>query len=127
MPTTRPVFLTLWQITLPLPGVVSILHRLSGVLMVLALPVAAILLHQALRSPDGFTATAAFLTSWTGKLALLLLLWSLSHHLLAGLRHLLLDLDIGLERAVARRSAKIVLIAAPLLTVALLAAGLIST
>ncbi len=120
----RPVFLTLWQIQLPLPGVVSILHRLSGVVMVLALPVVAIVVEQVLASPVGFAATAAFLTSWTGKLALLLMLWSLSHHLFAGLRHILLDVDIGLERDRARRSAQIVLIAAPILTVALVAAGL---
>lgn len=91
--------------------------------MVLALPVAAILLQQALRSPHEFAATAALLTSWTGKLALLLLLWSVLHHLLAGVRHLLLDLDIGLERDIARRSAKLVLIAAPLLAIAVRVAG----
>ncbi|PQJ97383.1 succinate dehydrogenase, cytochrome b556 subunit [Chromatium okenii] len=123
MSKSRPIFLNLWHIKLPPSGIVSILHRLSGVLMVLALPIVAILLEQALTTPDGFATTAAILNSWPITLALLLLLWSLLHHLLAGLRHLLLDLDIGLDRPVARRSAQMVLIAAPTFTVALLAAG----
>ncbi|MBV5308322.1 succinate dehydrogenase, cytochrome b556 subunit [Chromatium okenii] len=123
MSKSRPIFLTLWQIKLPPSGIVSILHRLSGVLMVLALPIAAMLFELALTDTDGFNAAAAWLNSWSITLALLLLLWSLLHHLLAGLRHLLLDLDIGLDRPVARRTAQIVLIAAPTFTVALLAAG----
>ncbi len=126
MPITRPVFLTLWQIRLPLPGVVSILHRLSGMLMVLALPAAAMLFEQALASPDGFAATAAILSAWPVRLILLLLLWSLLHHLLAGLRHLLLDLDIGLDLPVARLTARIVLVAALLLAILLLALGRLS-
>ncbi|MBK5966948.1 succinate dehydrogenase, cytochrome b556 subunit [Thiocystis minor] len=123
MPTTRPVFLELWRIHLPIPGFVSILHRLSGILMVLAIPVAAILFEQALSGPDGFAATAAVLDAWPVRLVLLLLLWSLLHHLLAGLRHLLMDLDIGLDRPVARRNSWIVLIAALVLPVLLLALG----
>jgi succinate dehydrogenase / fumarate reductase, cytochrome b subunit len=123
MPTTRPVFLELWRIHLPIPGFVSILHRLSGILMVLAIPVVAILFEQALSGPDGFAATAAILASWPVKLILLVLLWSLLHHLLAGLRHLLMDLDIGLDRPVARRNAWMVLIAAFVLLILLLALG----
>lgn len=123
MHTTRPVFLDLWRIRLPLPGVVSILHRLSGILMVLAIPLAAVLFEQALSGPDGFAATSAVLDAWPVRLVLLLLLWSLLHHLLAGIRHLLMDLDIGLDRLVARRNAWIVLTAALVLPILLLALG----
>ncbi len=118
--TKRPVFLELWRIKLPLPGLVSILHRLSGVLMVLAIPAGAMLLHQALSGPDGFAASAAFLASWPVRLIVLLLLWSLLHHLAAGIRYLLLDLGIGVDRGAARQSAWIALVAGVAATVLVL-------
>jgi hypothetical protein len=71
------VFLDLLRIKLPLSGIVSILHRVSGVLMVLTIPIVAILFHQALSSPEGFAATAAVLDTWLTKLVLLGLLWAL--------------------------------------------------
>jgi succinate dehydrogenase / fumarate reductase cytochrome b subunit len=112
MQTTRPVFLDLWRIKLPIAGVVSILHRISGVLMVLTIPVAAILFHAALSGPDGFVLAAGILDFWLVKLVLLVLAWSLLHHLFAGIRYLLLDLGLGLDRSAARRSAMIALVAA---------------
>jgi len=109
MQTTRPVFLDLWRIKLPISGVVSILHRISGVLMVLAIPASAILFHQALSGPEGFAAASGFLDRWLVKLVLLVLAWSLLHHIFAGIRYLLLDLGFGLDRLAARRSAVIAL------------------
>jgi succinate dehydrogenase / fumarate reductase cytochrome b subunit len=120
MQTSRPVFLDLWRIKLPATGIVSILHRISGVLMVLAIPAAAVLFHEALSGPDGFAAAAGLLASWPVRLALLVLAWGLLHHLFAGVRYLLLDLGIGLERAAARQSAWTAIIAA----VAVLVIGL---
>lgn len=101
----RPVFLELWRIRLPIPGVVSILHRISGVLMVLAIPLFAALFAQALASPEGFAEVATLAKSPLGQLALLLLGWSLLHHLLAGIRYLALDLGWGLDRPTARKTA----------------------
>ena len=112
MQTTRPVFLDLWRIKLPLAGVVSILHRISGVVMVLTIPVAAILFHQALSGPEGFALVAGILDVGLVKLVLVVLAWSLLHHLFAGIRYLLLDLGLGLDRSAARRSAMIALAAA---------------
>jgi succinate dehydrogenase / fumarate reductase, cytochrome b subunit len=112
MQTTRPVFLDLWRIKLPVTGVVSILHRISGILMVLAIPVAAILFHHALSGPDGFAMVAGILDFWLVKLILLVLAWSLLHHLFGGIRFLLLDLGLGLDRPAARRSATIALVGA---------------
>lgn len=112
MQTTRPVFLELWRIKLPPSGLVSILHRISGILMVLTIPLAAILFHHALSSPDGFATVATILDAWLIKIALLVLTWSLLHHLFAGVRYLLLDLGLGLERERARGSARVVLIGA---------------
>lgn len=120
MQSNRPVFLDLWRIKLPATGIVSILHRISGVLMVLAIPAAAVLLHLALSGPKGFEAAAGFLGNGLVRLALLVLAWSLLHHLFAGLRYLLLDLGIGLDRAVARQSAWTTILSA----LAVLAIGL---
>lgn len=112
MQTTRPVFLDLWRIKLPISGVVSILHRISGILMVLTIPLAALLFHYALSGPEGFATAAGILDFWLVKLILLVLAWSLLHHLFAGIRYLLLDLGLGLDRSAARRSAMIALVAA---------------
>lgn len=126
MQTSRPVFLELWHIKLPLPGLVSILHRVSGVLMVLTIPFAAILLHQAASGQEGFESAAARLGSWWVGLFLIGLVWSLMHHLLAGVRHLILDIGVGLERPVARRTAGFVLVAALAASLLLLALGVIA-
>jgi len=112
MQSTRPVFLDLWRIRLPATGYASILHRISGILMVLAIPVGAILLDRAVSGPAGFAASDAFLHHWLVRLALLALAWSILHHLFAGIRHLLLDLRIGLDRAPSRLGAWIVMVAA---------------
>lgn len=116
-----PVFLNLLQIRLPLPGVVSILHRLSGLLMVLLLPVLIALLERSLASEQGFLAVAALLSSLPFKLVLLSVSWALIHHSLAGVRFLLLDLDVAVEKRAARGTAWVVLIASAV--VALLLAG----
>lgn len=117
MTTKRPVFLELWRIRLPLPGVVSILHRVSGVLMVLAIPVVAALFATALSGPEGFARVATFLGDPLIRLALLLMIWALLHHLLAGLRYLVIDLGIGVDRPRARQTAKTAFYAALALTV----------
>jgi succinate dehydrogenase / fumarate reductase cytochrome b subunit len=125
MQTSRPIFLDVWRIKLPLPGLVSILHRISGVLMVLSIPIAAFLFNQALSGPDGFAATTAVLSSWVVDVALLVLTWSLVHHLIAGVRHLTLDIGLGLDRPIARTTARLALIAAPVLTILAILVGVI--
>lgn len=123
MQSTRPVFLDLRRIKLPITGIVSILHRISGVLMVLTIPLAAILFNRALASPEGFATVVALLDNWLVRLLLLVLTWSLLHHLLAGIRYLLLDLGFGLERPAARQSARGVLVAAAALLLVLIILG----
>ena len=115
-PRQRPVFLNLLHIRLPVAGVMSILHRASGLLMFLLIPVLLYLLDQSLRSAEGFAETAALLHGTGARLLLIAVIWALSHHLLAGIRFLLIDLDIGVQRQAMRRSAWVVNIAAPILT-----------
>lgn len=123
MTTDRPVFLDLWRIRLPVPGVVSILHRISGVLLVLSIPVLAVLFAEALRGPDGYAAAAAFVDHPLVILVLVVLGWAALHHLFAGIRHLILDLGWGVDRPTARKSAWIALSAA--LCVTLIGGGLL--
>ena len=112
----RPRFLDLRKIRLPLPGLISILHRISGILMVLSIPVAIYLLDLSLCDKAGFASANAYAQTLLFKLAATLILWSLSHHLCAGIRFLLLDLDIGIDRQQARQSSITVLIASGILT-----------
>jgi succinate dehydrogenase / fumarate reductase, cytochrome b subunit len=109
MKPKRPVFLELWRIKLPAMGLASILHRISGILLVLSIPLGAHLLQQSLASPEGFAAAATTLSSWPMRLLLIGLAWALLHHLFAGIRYLALDLGLGLEREAARRSAQVVI------------------
>jgi succinate dehydrogenase / fumarate reductase cytochrome b subunit len=117
MTTNRPVFLEIWRVKLPIPGLVSILHRVSGVLMVLSIPVLTALFAQALSGPDGFAAAAAFVGHPLIKLTLLLLGWALLHHLFAGIRYLIIDFGWGVDLPTARKTAWAALSAALLVTI----------
>ena len=113
---SRPVFLNLLQIKLPVTGVVSIAHRISGMLLFISLPIALYLLGLSLSSEAGFELTAAIVRSLPFRLLALLALWAVLHHLLAGLRFLLIDLDIGVRKNPARASAFGVIVGGVLLT-----------
>lgn len=116
----RPVFLNLLQIRLPLPGVVSIAHRISGVFLFLAIPLFLLLFQRSLQGEAGFAETLAWLRNPLVMLITLVVVWSLLHHLLAGIRYLLIDLEVGVDRPAARRSAWLVMVLAPVLTVIML-------
>jgi len=118
----RPIYLNLLKIRQPVTAVLSIFHRISGVLMVLLLPGFVYLLSLSLRDQAGFDQVAGLLNSFPAKLMAVALCWVIAHHLLAGLRFLILDFDIGVERAIARRTAWLVHAAAAI--VAVVSAGL---
>ena len=100
--STRPKYLNLFQIRLPLPGIMSIMHRVSGAVLFLALPVLLWWLQRSLASPDTFTSLWATFSHGFTKLILIGLLWGYLHHLCAGIRHLMLDLDYGTALETAR-------------------------
>jgi succinate dehydrogenase / fumarate reductase cytochrome b subunit len=112
MTTNRPVFLDFWHLKLPISGLVSILHRVSGVMMIASVPVLAAMFALALSGPEGFAASVAFFDHPLIKIARLLLGWAVLHHLFAGIRHLILDMGWGVELPIARKSAWTVLFAA---------------
>lgn len=105
----RPVHLDLLRIHLPVTGWVSILHRVSGALLFLALPAGVLALSVSLADEAGFRRLADCASQPLAKLALLGLTWAFAHHLFAGLRHLALDVDLGVARQAARRSSIAVL------------------
>jgi succinate dehydrogenase / fumarate reductase cytochrome b subunit len=111
-----PKFLNLLLIKLPPGGIASIGHRISGVLMFLSIPLLAWLFGLSLENAQGFEQARQHLHSTPIMLLSVLLVWSLSHHLLAGIRHLLLDVGIGLDKATARLSAWLVNLGALLVT-----------
>lgn len=121
--TKRPVYLNLFKIRLPVAGFMSIVHRATGVLMILATPLLIYLLALSLRDADSFAAVAAFISSVPGRFLLFLGMWALFHHLLAGVRYLLIDVDVGVDKPAFRHTAWGVLIAAPVVA-ALVAGGL---
>lgn len=115
----RPRHLALHQIRLPLPGLVSILHRVSGVLLFLFLPLLLLALQYSLTSIETHTRLLELLAHPLSKLALTGLLWAFLHHFCAGLRYLAIDLHYVRDLGQARASSKAVLAVSLGLTVLL--------
>ena len=104
----RPVYLNLLKIRLPLAGMVSLAHRVSGVLLFLAIPFAVYLLHLSTMSASGFDEALKLFDNTLIKLINTALLWSIAHHFFTGIRFLLIDADIGVDKQAANFSAKLV-------------------
>lgn len=119
----RPVFLNLSKIHFPVAAVVSILHRVSGVLLSLSIPLVIYFFGISIQDEQGYSRVANLIDSLAGKLFMVFLLWNLAHHFFAGVRFLLVDLDIGITKTAAARSAWLVHIIAAL--IALLALGIL--
>ena len=118
MSRPRPKYLNLFQIRLPVPGLVSILHRMSGAVLFLLLPLLLVLFELSLESAQTFARFKAVFSHWAVKLILVGAAWAYLHHLCAGIRHLALDLDYGTELATARASSWGVLAVSVVLTLA---------
>ena len=113
---TRPKHLNLLVIRLPVAGIVSIMHRVSGAVLFLMLPLLLWLFQSSLQSSESFARFHAVVSNPLMKLFLLALLWGYLHHLLAGIRPLFLDLHIGAELETARASSIVALVSAIVLT-----------
>ena len=105
---------------LPLAGKTSILHRISGALLFLCLPLIIVpLFGRSVTSPETF----AGLAEWTShpfiKLVLLAVIWGYLHHFCAGIRYLMLDMHVGNDKVSAQKSAAVVLVVSLALTVIL--------
>ncbi|MBU3725937.1 MAG: succinate dehydrogenase, cytochrome b556 subunit [Polynucleobacter sp.] len=117
----RPVFRNigiaqLAQYRLPWPGKVSILHRISGAALFLFLPFILFLFDKSLASELSFAYFSNLLGNPFVKLICLGLIWGYLHHFCAGIRYLFLDLEIGVDKAAANRSAVSVMVISLTLT-----------
>jgi succinate dehydrogenase / fumarate reductase cytochrome b subunit len=111
---------------LPLAGVVSILHRVSGVLMFVLLPLIVWFFDTSLSSEvsferfsSAFVSGIGWVPGWLIKLVVLALIWSYLHHFIAGVRHLWMDMTHSVTKEQGRSSAVVTLAASVVLTVAL--------
>lgn len=120
----RPKNLDLTTIRLPLPGWVSILHRVSGAGLFLMLPVILWLFQASLTSPETFETFRTFVKHPLGKILLLGLVWAYLHHFCAGIRFLALDLHMGLEKETAGKTS-IAVLAVSLLATAVIGGSLL--
>lgn len=106
----RPVFLNIAKIHMPVMAVMSIGHRITGVLMFLAIPYAVYLLDLSLKSPEDFKRVTDLMDSNFFIMLLILLIWIFAHHFFAGIRYLLIDIDIGVDLNKARITAWIAIV-----------------
>jgi succinate dehydrogenase / fumarate reductase, cytochrome b subunit len=119
MPKSRPKHLNLIKIKFPIMAIVSGLHRISGAVLFLFVPLLLWLWQESLVSQQSFNTFKSVVAIPLMKLVLLGLLWGYLYHLCAGIRHLALDLDLGTELPAARASSFAVLIVSIGLTLAI--------
>ncbi len=116
----RPVYLDLPRIRLPLPGIISILHRVSGALLFfVGIPLLLYGVAESLASPEAYAEMKASFAHPVAKLVLVGIIWAYLHHFCAGIRYLLLDIHRGIELEPARRSSAVVLVLSLALTLIL--------
>jgi succinate dehydrogenase / fumarate reductase cytochrome b subunit len=119
----RPVFFNLMQIQMPVGALTSITHRVTGIFLALGVPFSIYLLDLSLRGPQSYEQVIGLFDQLTFRGAAIVFVWVLAHHLFAGIRHLLSDVDIGSQLPAARRSAWIVNLGS--VAIALLALGVL--
>ena len=121
MNQSRPVYLNLFKIRLPVTGIVSLAHRVSGVLLFLAIPFLIYLVDLSIESPEGYQTAINWLQNPVVMFIQLVLVWSLAHHFFAGLRFLLLDFDIGVTKSGSTFTSWLVIVAEVMVVVMFLA------
>jgi succinate dehydrogenase / fumarate reductase cytochrome b subunit len=117
MNTERPVYLSLTEFKWPLAAIASITHRITGVLLFLAMAYLLWLLGLALQSPAGFERAASVLAAPLPKLIMIAVLAALSYHLFAGLKHLVMDFHHWDSLEAGRRSSVTVFVLTALATI----------
>ena len=111
---------------LPLAGIVSILHRVSGAIMFVLMPFIIWMFDVSVSSEISFSKFSSafgigigFVPGWFVKLAALALIWSYLHHFIAGLRHLWMDINHAVDKEFGKSSAQFTLASSVGLTVIL--------
>lgn len=102
----RPINLNLFAFSFPITAIVSILHRISGVILFIAVPLYMYLLEASLRNQSGFVNTVKCLNTNGMKIVTWCFLCALTYHFLAGLRHIIMDFGFAEEKNTAKHTAK---------------------
>ncbi|MBI2786954.1 MAG: succinate dehydrogenase, cytochrome b556 subunit [Legionella longbeachae] len=113
----RPINLDLLSLKYPPMAIASILHRISGLVLFLLLPIMLFIFGQSLHSEETFVHMKSMLTHSCYKMVVWGFGAALIYHLLAGIRHLLMDIGLGEHLNSAWRTAVFVIILAVILTV----------
>lgn len=108
----RPVNLDLARLSYPPMAIVSILHRISGLVLFLFLPVVLYFFGLSLQSSASFFDAHTLLAKPLGAFFLWAFGSALLFHVLAGVRHLMMDLGFGESLVAGRRSSVVVLVLA---------------
>jgi len=115
----RPTNLNLFTIRFPITAVVSILHRISGVVLFFLIPVLLFALHLSLHDSSIWETSSVYMQFWYVKGFFWVTVSALLYHLLAGARHLMMDMGFGESLRVGRITAKLVLALSILLSLGL--------
>ncbi|RMH20972.1 MAG: succinate dehydrogenase, cytochrome b556 subunit [Gammaproteobacteria bacterium] len=107
-----PVHLDLLHFKWPWAAIASGLHRISGILLFFLLPISIYLFSLSVRDPHGFMLVHETFQNPLVKIAVFITMWALLHHLISGLRFLLLDADIGIAAGIAQNVARVSMLAA---------------
>ena len=102
------MFFNLLQIQMPVGALTSIMHRVTGLVLAMGIPFALYAMHLSLDSAESYARLAQITSTYAFKVSSIVFIWALSHHVLAGVRHLLMDVDVGSHLPAARRSAWLV-------------------
>lgn len=113
----RPINLDLSSLSFPPMAIASILHRISGILLFILLPIMLFILGQSLQSEESFAQIKIMLTNPFYKLVVWAFGASLIYHVLAGIRHILMDMGFGEHLAAGRRTAVLVIVLAVISTI----------
>lgn len=119
----KAVFFNVLQIQMPVGALTSITHRVTGSFLAFGIPFSIYLLDLSLQGPQGYARVSGWFDAFAFRVAAVLSVWMLAHHVLAGIRHLLMDIDVGSHLPAARHSAWIVNLGG--VALALLAAGVL--
>lgn len=119
MNESRPVYLDLTKIRMPVAAIVSILHRMSGFVLFLAIPYLLYIWYKSLFNAETYDHLQTALQGGITSSVVYLILLALLYHWVAGIRHLLMDIGIGEEKISGRRGAILVLVAVALLAILL--------
>lgn len=101
----RPIYLNLFKIKLPIAGMISIFHRMTGVILFIAIPISLYLLQLSIADGESYQKATSLMLYPITRFFILLIIWSFVHHLITGIRFLLLDMELFLSRDASRYSA----------------------